>query len=62
MTKPNRTPEAEFLRKVEVRLMVPEERERFDGLLERSIICTALGWGAGACATLRRWKVNGWRC
>ena len=35
MTKPNRTPEAEFLRKVEIRLLAPEERERFDGLLEQ---------------------------
>jgi len=35
MTKPNRTPEAEFLRKVEVRLLAPEERERFDALLEQ---------------------------
>ena len=35
MTKPNRTPEAEFLRKVEVRLLAPEERERFDELLEQ---------------------------
>ena len=35
MTKPNCTPEAEFLRKVEVRLLAPEERERFDALLEQ---------------------------
>ena len=35
MTKPNRTPEAEFLRRVEVRLLAPEERERFDELLEQ---------------------------
>ena len=35
MTKPNRTPEVEFLRRVEVRLLVPEERERFDELLEQ---------------------------
>jgi Domain of unknown function (DUF4338) len=35
MTKPNSTPEAEFLHRVAVRLLVPEERERFDELLER---------------------------
>ena len=35
MTKPNRTPEAELLSKVEVRLLAPEERERFDELLEQ---------------------------
>ena len=35
MTKPNCTPEAEFLRRVEVRLLAPEERERFDALLEQ---------------------------
>ena len=28
-------PESEFLRKVEVRLLAPEERERFDELLEQ---------------------------
>jgi hypothetical protein len=35
MTKPNSTPEAEFLHKVEVRLLASEERERFDQLLEQ---------------------------
>ena len=35
MTKPNCTPEAELLSKVEVRLLAPEERERFDELLEQ---------------------------
>ena len=35
MTKPNRTPEAEFLNRVEIRLLAPEEREGFDELLEQ---------------------------
>ena len=35
MTKPNSTPEAEYLRKVEVRLILPHERDRFDALIEQ---------------------------
>jgi len=34
MSKPKNAPEWEFLRRVSVRLIRPEERERFDGLLE----------------------------
>jgi hypothetical protein len=34
MTKEQSTPEGEYLRKVSVRLIGPEERERFDALLE----------------------------
>jgi hypothetical protein len=34
MTKPKTAPECEYLRQVSVRLVHPEERERFDGLLE----------------------------
>lgn len=34
MTKPKTAPEGDYLRQVVVRLIRPEERERFDGLLE----------------------------
>jgi hypothetical protein len=34
MSQPKSAPEWEFLRRVSVRLIRPEERERFDGLLE----------------------------
>ena len=34
MTKDKTAPEWDYLRKVTVRLIHPEERERFDGLLE----------------------------
>jgi len=36
MTKPKSTPEADYLRKVEICLVPDQERDRFDGLLEQA--------------------------
>jgi hypothetical protein len=35
MAKPRLVPETEYLRKLTIRLLLDEERERFDGLLEK---------------------------
>ena len=59
--KANHAPETEFLGQVTVRLIADEERDRFDELLERSIISRAPGWGGKACVTWPKPMANGWR-
>ena len=61
MTKQNMPPETESLRKVTVRLIVPQERDCFDELLERKhyLLSARLG-GDKAFVRWPKSMGNGW--
>lgn len=52
-------PETDLLRQVSVRLMVAEERERFDKLLEEEHYLKSARLGDKRCVTWLNWLGNG---
>ena len=55
------TPETEFLGRVTVRLIVAEERDRFDELLEEKHYLKSARVGDRASVTWPKPRDNGWR-
>jgi len=61
MTRQTMTPETEFLGRVTVRLIVAEERDRFDALLEEKHYLKSARLGDKAFVTWPKPRDNGWR-